>query len=151
VLRCLWNNGRFSGENSLDNFPYLYIKTPPQHAPPMLLGAMGPKMLAIGPARLLTYVQMQGYGEILCKLNGWDPAVMSELRNHPLFEGGKTAEHCAKRLNNQFDAGADGVLIHGSLPRQVESLLAASRKVRRKDYFDKHDPWFTPSLPGTGF
>jgi 5,10-methylenetetrahydromethanopterin reductase len=117
----------------------------------MLLGAMEPKTLAIGPARLLTYVQMQGYGEILCKLNGWDPAVMSELRNHPLFEGGKTAdqdftryetaevtslfpdhwipesaalgsaEHCAKRLSNQFDAGADGVLIHGSLPRQVES------------------------------
>lgn len=241
VLRCLWNEGTFSGENSLGNFPYLYMKTLPTHAPPMLLGAVGPKTLAlagrhydgvllhpfltdkaitdsaeivrnaaekagrernackvwatlviaadqteeetlaIGPARLLTYVHMQDYGELMCKVNGWDPAVLSDIRSHPLFEGGKSADqdftryetaevtslfpdhwvpesaalgsakHCAKRINDQFDAGADGVLIHGSLPRQVESLLEAYREVRRKDYFDKNDPWFTPSPPGTGF
>ncbi|CAA0080512.1 putative protein [Halioglobus japonicus] len=241
VLRCLWNNGLFSGENSLGNFPYLYMNEPPANAPPLLLGAMGPKTLAlagrhydgvllhpfltdkaiaestaivrnaaeqagrdpsackvwatlvvaadqseeetqaIGPARLLTYVHMEGYGELMCKVNGWDPSVLSQIRNHPLFEGGKSAdqnftryetaevtalfpdqwmpesaalgsaEHCAKRLNDQFDAGADGVLIHGSLPRQVGGLLEAYRKVRRKEYFDAHDPWFVPSPPGTGF
>ena len=241
VLRSLWNNGMFSGENSIGKFPYLFMKTPPDNAPPMLLGAMGPKTLAlagrhydgvllhpfltdraisesaeivrsaaeqagrdrnackvwatlvsaadqseeetlaIGPARLLTYVHMDGYGELMCKINGWDPAVLREIRNHPLFEGGKSAdqdftryktaevtslfpdhwmpesaalgsaEHCANRLNDQFDAGADGVLIHGSLPRQVKTLLAAYRKVRRKDYFEQHDPWFAPSPVGTGF
>ncbi|MEZ5501247.1 MAG: LLM class flavin-dependent oxidoreductase [Halioglobus sp.] len=30
--------------------------------------------LAIGPARLLTYVHMAGYGELVCAANGWDPA-----------------------------------------------------------------------------
>lgn len=241
MLRCLWNDGSFSGENSLGNHPYLYMKDTPEHAPPMLLGALGPKALAlagrhydgvllhpfltdkaiaestaivrnaaveagrdqnackvwatlviaadqneeevmaIGPARLLTYIQMEGYGELLCKINDWDPAVLPELRNHPLFEGGKTADqdftryetaevaslfpdhwmpesaalgsakYCAKRINDQFDAGANGVLIHGSLPRQVDSLLEAYREVRRGDYFDKHDPWFVSSPPGTGF
>jgi len=240
VLRSLWNNGTFSGENSLGNFPYLYMSETPQHAPPMLLGAVGPKALAlagrhydgvllhpcltnqaisesaeivrtaaeqagrernackvwatlvtaadqseeetlaIGPARLLTYVHMPDYGELLCKVNDWDPAVLKEIRNHPLFEGGKSAdqdftryetaevaalfpdhwmpdsaalgsaEHCAARINDQFDAGADGVLFHGSLPRQVEGLLEAYRAVRRTEYFASNDPWFVPSPPGTG-
>ena len=240
VLRGLWSGGTFSGENSLGNFPYLYMSEPPQEAPPMLLGAMGPKALAlagrhydgvllhpcltdkaiaesaqivrgaaehagrersackvwatlviaadqseeetlaIGPARLLTYIHMQNYGELLCKINDWDPAVLTKIRNHPLFEGGKSADqdftryetaevtslfpdhwmlesaalgsagHCANRINDQFDAGADGVLFHGSLPRQVGGLLEAYRTVRRVGYFDKHDPWFVPSPPGTG-
>jgi alkanesulfonate monooxygenase SsuD/methylene tetrahydromethanopterin reductase-like flavin-dependent oxidoreductase (luciferase family) len=136
--------------------------------------------LAIGPARLLTYVHMADYGELLCKVNGWDPTVLTDVRNHPLFEGGKSAdqdftryetaevtslfpkhwmvdsaalgsaEYCANRINDQFDAGADGVLFHGSLPRQVEGLLGAYRAVRRADYFDRNDPWFSPSPPGTG-
>ena len=241
VLRSLWNNGSFSGENSLGNFPYLFIKEPPQNAPPLLLGALGPKTLAlagrhydgvllhpfltdqalaasakivrdaaenagrdrnackvwatlvtaadqseeealaIGPARLLTYIQMPGYGELMFKVNDWDPSLLSEIREHPLFAGGKSADqdftryetaevtslfpdhwiptsaavgsadHCAQRLNEQFDSGADGVLIHGSLPRQVGDLLDAYRKVRRADYFDAHDPWFTASPVGTGF
>ena len=240
LLRCLWSGGTFSGENSLGKFPYLYMSEPPEHAPPMLLGAVGPKTLAlagrhydgvllhpfltdrgiaeaadivhnaavetgrardackiwatlvvaadqseeetlaIGPARLLTYVHMADYGELLCKVNGWDPTVLTDVRNHPLFEGGKSAdqdftryetaevtslfpkhwmvdsaalgsaEYCANRINDQFDAGADGVLFHGSLPRQVEGLLGAYRAVRRADYFDRNDPWFSPSPPGTG-
>jgi hypothetical protein len=62
-----------------------------------------------------------------------------------------SAAHCANRINDQFSAGADGVLFHGSLPRQVEGLLQAYRKVRRNAYFEEHDPWFVPSPPGTGF
>ena len=240
LLRSLWSGGTFSGENSLGKFPYLYMSESPEHAPPMLLGAMGPKTLAlagryydgvllhpfltdraiseatnivhnasieagrardackiwatlvvaadqseeetlaIGAARLLTYVHMADYGELVCKVNGWDPAVLTDVRNHRLFEGGKSAdqdftryetaevtslfpkhwmadsaalgsaEYCANRVNDQFDAGADGVLFHGSLPRQVEGLLSAYRAVRRASYFDSNDPWFVPSPPGTG-
>ena len=241
LLRTLWNGGTFSGENTLGKFPYLYMSEPPEQAPPMLLGAMGPKALAlagrhydgvllhpcltdqaiaqsaeivrvaaqeagrdsnackvwatlviaadqseeetlaIGPARLLTYIHMQNYGEMLCKINDWDSGVLTEVRNHPLFEGGKSADqdftryetaevtslfpdhwmqdsaalgsaaHCAGRINDQFEAGADGVLFHGSLPRQVEGLLEAYRGVRRNEYFDNNDPWFASSAPGTGF
>jgi 5,10-methylenetetrahydromethanopterin reductase len=61
-----------------------------------------------------------------------------------------SAEHCAVRINDQFDAGADGVLFHGSLPRQVAGLLEAYRAVRRAEYFASNDPWFVPSPPGTG-
>ena len=240
LLRTLWGGGTFSGENTLGKFPYLYMSESPQHPPPMLLGAVGSKTLAlagrhydgvllhpfltdtaiaeaadivrsasveagrardackiwatlvvaadqseketlaIGSARLLTYVHMAGYGELLCKVNGWDPTVLTDVRNHRLFEGGKSAdqdftryetvevtslfpdhwmaesaalgsaEYCANRINDQFDAGADGVLLHGSLPRQVEGLLCAYRGLRRADYFDRNDPWFSPSPPGTG-
>lgn len=240
VMRRLWNDGSYSGENSLGNFPYLYMAERPKNAPPMLLGALGPKTLAlagrhydgvllhpfltdqaiteaaeivrkaaedagrrhnackvwatlvvaadqaeeetlaIGPARLLTYVHMAGYGEQICETNGWDSSVLAAVRNHRLFDGGRTAdqdftryetaevtslfpdhwmpesaalgsaEYCAKRINDQFDAGADGVLIHGSLPCQVEGLLDAYRAVRRADYFDKNDPWFVASPAGTG-
>ncbi|MFT4519545.1 MAG: 5,10-methylenetetrahydromethanopterin reductase [Halioglobus sp.] len=240
VLRLLWSGQTFSGENSLGNFPFLYMSEPPQNAPPLLLGAVGPKTLAlagrcydgallhpcltnqaiseavkivgdaaekagrgrdackvwatlvvaadqdedetsaIGPARLLTYLHMENYGEMICKVNHWDDQVLKEVRAHPLFEGGKSAdqdftryetaevaalfpdhwmrdsaalgsaEHCASRINDQFDAGADGVLFHGSLPRQVEGLLDAYRKVRRSEHFAMNDPWFTPSAPGTG-
>lgn len=240
MLRGLWSGGTFSGENSLGNFPYLYMNEPPRQAPPMVLAAVGPKTLAlagrqydgvllhpfltdqaiteaadivrnaaeeagrernackiwatlvvaadqsedetlaIGPARLLTYVHMAGYGELLCDSNHWDASILKEIREHPLFEGGKTAdqdftryetaqvtslfpdhwmpdsaalgsaEHCAQRINDQFDAGADGVLFHGSVAKQVGSLLDAYRKVRRREYFEKNDPWFQPSPPGTG-
>lgn len=240
LLRLLWSGQTFSGENTLGNFPYLYMNEPPQQAPPLLLAAVGPKTLAlagrhydgvllhpfltnqaianathivhnaaessgrernackvwatlvvaadqgeeettaIGPARLLTYLHMDKYGELLCEVNDWDAGVLQALRAHPLFEGGKSAdqnftryetaevtslfpdhwmpdsaalgsaEHCAKRINDQFDAGADGVLFHGSVPNQVNGLLHAYRKVRRGAYFADHDPWFVSSPPGTG-
>lgn len=240
MLRLLWDGQSFSGENSVGKFPYLYMKEPPENAPPMLLGALGPKTLqlagrhydgvllhpflnnkaiadavaivraaseeagrdprackvwstlvvaadqsedetmAIGPARLLTYVHMDQYGEQICKANGWDASVLKNIRSHHLFEGGKSADrdfsryetaqvtalfpehwvqesaalgsaqYCAQRINDHFDAGADGVLFHGSLPNQLEGLLDAYRKVRRVAHFDKNPPWFTPSPPGTG-
>ncbi|MGI9293229.1 MAG: LLM class flavin-dependent oxidoreductase, partial [Pseudomonadales bacterium] len=135
--------------------------------------------LAIGPARMLTYLHMDNYGEQICRANVWDASVLKQVREHPLFEGGKSAdqdftryetaevtalfpenwvrnsaalgsaEHCATRINDQFDAGADGVLFHGSLPNQVSGLLEAYRKVRRAGYFDANEPWFESSLPGT--
>jgi probable F420-dependent oxidoreductase len=241
MLRLLWSGETFSGENAVGNYPYLYINEPPKNAPPMVLGALGPKTLAlagrhydgvllhpfltdqaiseastivrraaeqagrdpnackiwatlvtaagqteeeteaIGPARLLTYIHMENYGEHICKANGWDASVLKTIRAHPLFEGGRSADqnfsryetaevtalfpdhwtkdsaalgspdYCAKRINDQFDAGADGVLFHGSLPKQLPELLDAYRLVRRRDYFADNDPWFEPSAPGTGF
>lgn len=35
--------------------------------------------------RLATY--LQGYGQVLVKANGWDPAVLKTFRNHPLVQG----------------------------------------------------------------
>ncbi len=85
---------------------------------------------AIGPARLLTYVHSQSLGELVCRTNGWDASVLQQVRDHPLFAEGKSAdqgftryetaevtalfpdhwmpeaaalgsaEHCAKRLND---------------------------------------------------
>jgi len=42
-----------------------------------------------------------------------------------LYEGNAlgTAQHCAARLREYFDAGADGVVIHGSRPEDLTSLL----------------------------
>lgn len=240
MLRLLWAGETFSGENAVGNFPYLYMKEPPLNAPPLLLGAIGPKTLAlagrhydgvllhpfltdqaisesaaivrtsaeqagrapdackvwatlvvaadqsedesiaIGLARLLTYVHMEKYGEQICLANHWDPSVLKQVRAHPLFDGGKTADedftrydtvevtrlfpdhwikdsaavgtadYCAKRINDQFDAGADGVLFHGSLPNQVAGLLEAYRGIRYAGRFKKNDPWFKASAAGTG-
>ena len=47
-----------------------------------------------------------------------------------------SAEHCARRMHECFDAGADGVLIHGSTPRYLHPLIAQWRKVRPAERFD---------------
>jgi len=135
---------------------------------------------ALGPARLLTYVHHEGLGEQICRTNHWDTSILTTIRQHPLFEGGRkadqdftryeteevaallpgewlsstaalgSAEHCAKRLKDHLNAGADGVLIHGSVPKQVGSLLQAYEKVRDNQRFVDSDPWFQPSPAGTG-
>ncbi len=240
ILRSLWAGNNYSGEGPLGSYPYLFVAEAPKKAPPLLLGALGPKTLAlagrcydgvllhpfltdeavtratkivhdaaeaagrdpgsvkiwstmvcaadqdadetsaIGPARLLTYVHMEGYGEQIFAANEWNPGILKKIRAHPLFEGGRTAdqdfsryetaevaalfpdewlassaalgtaEHCARRLNQNFDAGADGILLHGSVPKQVASLLDAYEKIRYADRFIANDPWMQPSPPGTG-
>ena len=42
---------------------------------------------AISAGRLVTYLQYPGYGEALCTANGWDHAVLSDIRNHPQLAG----------------------------------------------------------------
>ncbi len=131
---------------------------------------------AIGPARLLAYAQSEGYGEQICEANGWDPSVLSTIRAHPLFEGGRSAdqdffrhetlevaalfpedwldsssalgsaEYCAKRLNDHFAAGVDGILIHGSVANQMPDLLDAYDQVRDAKRFSENDPWFEPTI-----
>ena len=109
--------------------------------------------------RLATY--LQGYGEVLVRANGWDPAALERFRNDELVQGypgafdaigtveelshlrddvlprewleasatGSAAE-CARRIQDQLDAGADSVVLHGATPTELAPVLAAWRDVR---------------------
>ena len=108
--------------------------------------------------RLATY--LQGYGDLLVRLNGWDPAALARFRADDLvasFVGGfdsvgtteelehvtkllppewleasatGSPERCAARVLDQFAAGADGVILHGATPAELEPVVAAYRRVR---------------------
>ncbi len=110
--------------------------------------------------RMTTYMQIPGYGELIVKANGWDAAVLDRVREHPLLQGRfadatefsddelrairdlypeswlregnavGTAAHCAQRILDQFRAGAAGVVLHASAPREMEALLDAYAAVR---------------------
>jgi probable F420-dependent oxidoreductase len=110
--------------------------------------------------RMTTYLQIPGYGELIVDANGWDRAVLERLRAHPVLEGrfadateftddelralrdvyppewiaagnavGSTA-HCARRIVDQFAAGAAGVVLHASAPGEMRTLLDAYAAVR---------------------
>jgi probable F420-dependent oxidoreductase len=110
--------------------------------------------------RMTTYMQIPGYGELIVDANGWDRAVLERLRAHPVLEGrfadatefsddelrrlrdvypsewladsnavGSPA-HCARRIVDQLDAGAAGVVLHASAPREMTALLEAYAVVR---------------------
>jgi len=103
-------------------------------------------------ARMATYMQAPGYVEFLIALNGWDQAVLenfranktvsnmlgsidsiasleqleeiSELIPEEWLPGAQgSAEACAAAWKNQFDQGADGLVIHGSTPAEFEPIL----------------------------
>ncbi|TDC93879.1 TIGR03857 family LLM class F420-dependent oxidoreductase [Actinomadura sp. 7K507] len=108
--------------------------------------------------RLATY--LQGYGDLLVRVNGWDPAVLARFRADDLVAGypgafdavGTTQElnhvaellpdewlaasatgtpdRCAARVLDQFKAGADGVILHGATPAELAPVLDAYRLVR---------------------
>jgi probable F420-dependent oxidoreductase len=42
---------------------------------------------AIAHGRAVTYLQYPGYGEAMCKANGWDFTVLDDIRNHPKLAG----------------------------------------------------------------
>jgi probable F420-dependent oxidoreductase len=103
--------------------------------------------------RLATY--LQAYGDLMVKTNGWDPTVLDRFRADPLVAGFRGAldqtatteelEHvatlipeewlapsatgspdqCATKVRAQFDLGADGVILHGVAPVDLEPVLAA--------------------------
>jgi len=111
--------------------------------------------------RLATY--LQGYGEVLVRANRWDPEVLRRFRDdsavhdhHGAFDASGstnilhrirtllpdewiaasatgTARHCATRIADQFDAGADSVILHGATPAELVPVVAAWREVRRPD------------------
>lgn len=114
--------------------------------------------------RLATYLQFPGYGDMLVAINGWDPDVLQRFRSHravtsvggwidsvatpkqlaaiePLIPEDwrpaaiGTAEECARRWLDQFEAGADGIIVHASTPEQFEPVLRAYQAIRPAERF----------------
>ncbi len=115
--------------------------------------------------RMATY--LQAYGDLLVKTNNWDPKVLRRFREHAFIAGFQGAidqkattaeleliaelipEHwlsaaafgsdkqCVTAINNQFDIGADSVILHGATPREIEPIVAEYRTQRNADRF-KH-------------
>ncbi len=114
--------------------------------------------------RLGTY--LQGYGDLLVRVNGWDPSVLAAFRADEVVGsvGGAldaigtpdqlrhvatllpdewlaasatgSAPECAARVLDQFDAGADGVILHGATPDELAPVVTAYRAVRPAGRFD---------------
>jgi probable F420-dependent oxidoreductase len=121
--------------------------------------------------RLATY--LQGYGDLMVRVNGWDPEVLTRFRasEHVTSVGGAidadatteqlerittllpdewlavaatgSPEQCAAKVLTQFDLGADGVIMHGATPLELEPVVAAYRDLRPPGRFDA-----VPANPG---
>lgn len=116
-------------------------------------------------ARLATYLQIPGYGELLVGVNGWDLETLNAFRAHPDVKsvGGAIdsvadyaqiakidklipddwrpaaigdAKTCAQRWVDQFNAGADGIIIHASTPEEFAPVLAEYEKIRPDHLFE---------------
>ena len=106
--------------------------------------------------RLATY--LQAYGDLMVTTNGWDPTVLERFRADPLVAGFPGAlddkatteqlehvatlipgewlapsatgspEQCAAAVRHQLDLGADGVILHGAAPAELEPVVHAYRQ-----------------------
>jgi 5,10-methylenetetrahydromethanopterin reductase len=105
--------------------------------------------------RLSTY--LQGYGDLLVRVNQWDPEVLARFRNDDVVASVPGAidaiatteqlEHiatlfpdewmaaaaigspaqCVRRVEDQFAAGADSVILHGATPAELAPIVAEYR------------------------
>ena len=112
--------------------------------------------------RLASY--LQGYGDLLVKVNGWDPAVLLRFRSDEFVQGFRgsfdavattpelehlatllpeewvteaalgSSEACTKKILQQFDLGADSVILHGATPAELEPILRTYREARRDEF-----------------
>ena len=103
--------------------------------------------------RLATY--LQGYGDLMVRTNGWDPAALEAFRTDEFVAGFRGAlddtatteqlEHvatlipdewlepmatgspaqCAEAVKGQLAMGCDGVIMHGVNPGQLRSVIEA--------------------------
>ncbi|MEM9466676.1 MAG: TIGR03857 family LLM class F420-dependent oxidoreductase [Actinomycetota bacterium] len=103
--------------------------------------------------RLATY--LQGYGDLMVRTNGWDPAALDAFRSDELVAGFRgalddtgtteqlehvaslipaewlepmargTATQCADAVKGQLALGCDGVIMHGVNPSQLRSVVEA--------------------------
>ncbi|WAC57331.1 TIGR03857 family LLM class F420-dependent oxidoreductase [Gordonia sp. SL306] len=106
-------------------------------------------------ARLATY--LQGYGDLLVKTNDWDPAVLQRFRDDSVVQsipGGidhkasadqiehiatllpdewlepsatGSPDQCAARIRQEFEYGADALIMHGATPAELEPVVTAYR------------------------
>jgi 5,10-methylenetetrahydromethanopterin reductase len=221
ILRRLWAGETISYDGPAGNFPALQLGRDLTNPPPMILGAIGPKTLALGgthfdgvvlmpfltvegvrrsvaivreaaaragrpadaveifaavvtvpdslgpdvladarDARAVSYFMHSAVGAALTEINGWDPAPLARLAElnlehaeygnvdiaesrrqmamaastlpaHWLTDGaaGGSVDQCLERLSQYIDAGADNVLLHGTVPHQQGDLLAAAKKM----------------------
>lgn len=122
------------------------------------------KYLEYITARLASYLQVPGYGEGLAAINGWSIEELESFRNNPAVTavGGfidtvatleqleaidkvipqdwrsaavGTPKECAERWVKEFEAGADGIIIHASTPEEFEPILAEYEKIRPNELF----------------
>ncbi len=108
--------------------------------------------------RLGTY--LQGYGDLLVRVNQWDPDVLTRFRADDVVGSVPGAidqlatpeqlehirgllpdhwleaaavgspEQCTRRIEDQFAAGADSVILHGATPDELAPILVAYRTGR---------------------
>jgi 5,10-methylenetetrahydromethanopterin reductase len=108
--------------------------------------------------RLATY--LQGYGDLLVRVNGWDPAVLARFRADEVVQSFLGAiddrataaqlEHlatlipkewlsvaaygspaaCAQEVARQFGLGVSGVILHGAVPADLAPVVAEYRRIR---------------------
>jgi 5,10-methylenetetrahydromethanopterin reductase len=110
--------------------------------------------------RLASY--LRGYGDVLVRANGWDPAVLERFRADTFVQGFRgafdakastgdleylatllpdewmaaaatgTPEQCSSVILRQFELGADSVILHGAAPSELAPILPAYRAARQK-------------------
>jgi probable F420-dependent oxidoreductase len=110
--------------------------------------------------RMATY--LQAYGDLMVTTNGWDPEPLRRFREDSFVAGFRgaldtkatteelehvatlipeewlapaatgSAEECAAVVQRQLDLGADGVVLHGASPDELEPVVRAYA-VRRND------------------
>jgi probable F420-dependent oxidoreductase len=113
--------------------------------------------------RMATYLQV--YGEALVAVNHWDPKVLADFRTAPAVLAVKgtidavatpsqleaiaehipdewlaasavgSPAHVASRIEDQLRAGADGVILHASTPKQLATAVDAYRSIRPADRY----------------
>jgi probable F420-dependent oxidoreductase len=106
--------------------------------------------------RLATY--LQGYGDLLVRTNGWDPAALQRFRDDEVMKGAGGAldavgtheqlEHaatlippewlapsatgspvqCVAAIRRQLALGCDGVILHGSTPQELRPIVEEYRR-----------------------
>ena len=115
-------------------------------------------------ARLATYLQIPRYGEALVNVNGWDMDMLKSFRSSPIVASMTgaidsvasyaelaeieklipkewrpaavgDAKACAQRWLDQFNAGADGIIIHASTPEEFAPVLDEYERIRPAELF----------------
>jgi probable F420-dependent oxidoreductase len=120
--------------------------------------------LRLAVARMATYLQAPGYGELLVAINDWDSRILESFRAHPTvanMPGGidsvasleqlreiqtlipeewlpaaiGSADYAAQRIQQQFKAGANGVILHASTAAECAPAIAAYGEIRNAQDF----------------